>query len=96
MHIFLLLCARVVGGCPYRLSDIVKGVKDAGACACVSSNQSVACEYIRNTAKNGDILTLAAIIKSRVELAPWLRATPNVTHVHVRAGDGITGPDWFS
>ncbi|MBN22879.1 MAG: hypothetical protein CL678_16455 [Bdellovibrionaceae bacterium] len=96
--IFVLLLAAegtFVAHCPYRLADIFKNYGKAKDCACVNPN-SLACFYIKNANKANDIKTLARAVSMVLKRKPWLRVSHNVSVIHVRAGDGILGPNCFT
>ena len=80
--------------CPYRLGDIVKQYPGADVCACVHK-ESVGCMYLAAAPGKNNLTALASILRGRLLKSPWLRASPLVAHIHVRAGDGIIGPDCF-
>lgn len=84
----------MASACPYRLADIVKHYPGAAGCACVSP-ENIGCKYLNRTSAKGNISVLAVLVASKVETNPWLKASPNVTFVHIRAGDGIVGPNCF-
>jgi len=89
------LCAVTMAECPYRLSDIVAGFGKSRECACADP-ESLACRYLSATAAPKDLTVLAGLVAGVLRDKPWLRIPKTTTVIHVRAGDGITGPRCFS
>lgn len=82
--------------CRYRLSDIVRGWgSGAEACACAFGPNRLGCRYSRGGYGPNNLTALAALVASHLSGRPWLRADNRFTYIHVRAGDGIRGPDCF-
>lgn len=91
-----LLCVMVAAHnpCAYRLSDIVVGYGNARQCACVHE-EALACKYLKITKAKNNVTALAQAVKKSLLDAPWLKMSENVNVIHVRAGDGIVGPNCF-
>jgi len=95
----ILLLSRC---CAYRLGDIVKEVPSALKCAC-ENPESIGCIFTRRWAahqrevsRQQKIGMLVKILEDKIEKRPWFKSPPNVTCIHVRAGDGLLGPDCFT
>ena len=80
--------------CAYRLGDVVKMHSGAVECACEDSS-SIGCAYTKATNTKNNLTVLVSIIRKRLRKEPWLHASHSVAYIHVRAGDGIVGPNCF-
>ena len=89
--------ATAMAPCRYRLSDVVRGWgRGANECACAFGTDRIGCRYLQGHYGLSNLTALAAIVSTHLSTRPWLVADNRFTYVHVRAGDGIVGPDCFN
>lgn len=89
-----LFVAAVLSAWEYRLNDIIKNYPGARDYACKNPT-SLACQYLVKTSAANDYAVLARLVQAKLAEEPWLRLDPSANGIHVRAGDGIIGPDCF-
>jgi len=90
-----LFTAVIISSSEYRLNDIVKNYPGARDYACTNPS-SLACQYLTQTSASNDYVQLARLVHAKIVEEPWLGLDPSVIAIHVRAGDGIIGPDCFT
>jgi len=93
--LFVVLHWGFVSVCPYRLSDIVGHYHTARLCNACEKTSALACVYLTESTKPNDLTVLARLIKERLDKQPWLREPRKATVVHIRAANGIVGPNCF-
>ena len=58
--------------------------------------ERIGCRSLRGNFGFNNLTALATLVSSHLSARPWLVADNRFTYIHVRAGDGLQGPDCFN